>query len=140
MTKAYVVEQRSAEARALFLGRDHTVLVSQLVRTELASALARRIREGAMIQYDGARILRAYLAHLRRRYQAVPLTEDIQRTAEELLFRHTLRAADALQVASAIVVKRALAASNLDFRFVSADRQQATAATAEGIGVVFLRG
>jgi uncharacterized protein len=73
-----------------------------------------------------------FVAHMRRQYQLLTLTEAMWRSAESLLFRHSLKAADAIHLASALLVH---ANGVPDLQFWTADRQQAQAAQAEGLAV-----
>jgi predicted nucleic acid-binding protein len=70
-------------------------------------------------------------------YRIVDPGQSTVDRAAALLFRHPIRAYDAVQIASALDVA-AEAGSIVDFRFVTADQNQATAAGAEGLTVDFV--
>ena len=72
-----------------------------LTEVELTSALARRIREG-MVRVDAARS-RERLRTLTQRWQEIFALENVRSRALRLLEIHALRAADALQLAAALV-------------------------------------
>src|SRR3990170_7340706 len=104
--------------------QDRAVVVWELTRVELLSALARRRRD----MPEAAR----RLASARRRVLAVwpawtevTAIDVVRRHAERLVNTHPLRAADALQVAAALVVADQDPAS---LTFVTLDRRQADAA------------
>lgn len=95
-----VAEPRSAEARALIEG-DPAVAVWWATRTECLSALARRMRERALVPV-GHRAARTVLAALAESWVEVQPSEAIRATAERLLAVHALSAADAFQLAAAL--------------------------------------
>jgi predicted nucleic acid-binding protein len=138
LAKRYLHEAGSERVRALWDDKANVIHVSQLTRTEFASVLARRIRDGMLDGPGSQRASRLFSLHERKRHQLVPLTLPIQVLAEQLLFRHTLPAADSLQVATAMEVSRALLAAGVGLTFVTADRRQATAAEAEGLPIVYV--
>ena len=113
--------------------RGHTLLLARLATVEVASALARKVRDGTITPAEQARLWRLFLAHRRDQYQTVALTEDAYARAEQVLFRHPLRAFDALHLGCALVVAASLAPIGLEFW--TADRRQAQAAAAEGLAV-----
>jgi len=82
------------------------LLVSDLTVTEIASALARRLRQGALTREVVRRVQRAIVQHLDGGgYRRVELTRDVHRRAEHFLLSLTatpLRAADALHLALAM--------------------------------------
>lgn len=94
---------------------------------EVASALARRHREGGFSQ---AEMLGA-AAMLRRDMGAllvVEITATVVATSVELLGRHPLRAGDALQLAAALELSKQL---RLPVLFVAFDQRLLVAAKAE---------
>ena len=135
MIKRYIREEQSDRVHDLLDARDAVIFAGQLVRTELASALGRRVREASISQEQAGVLMRRYLAEERRDYNAIALTEQIQFTAERLLFRHALRAADAVHVANALELRVSIAEPLV---FLTADRRQADAAEAEGLAVEFV--
>jgi uncharacterized protein len=76
-----------------------------------------------------------FATHERRQYRIMAIDDDICSRAEDLLSHHTLRAYDALQLATALRVARMFAGSSVEFRFCTADRAQGVAASAEGLVV-----
>lgn len=97
----------------------------------------RRTREGLLSERTAREAHLIIDRHASQEYEVVALTDDVVRRAEDLLERHTLRASDAIQLASAlqssdrldIVASGALA-------FVSADTRLLAAAEREGLMTV----
>ena len=75
--------------------------------------------------------LNSFRLDLERQYRLVDADDDAYLQAQQLVLRHPLRSLDALQLASAL----AGVTRGLDLQFWTADRQQATAAEAEGLDV-----
>ena len=138
MAKRYVHETRSAEVSGLLSDATNVITVSQLLRTEFVSVLGRRRREGKMSEEEVAEAWALFRVHQRTRYRVTALTLNVQVAAERLLLSHSLRAADALHIASALEVDSAARSAGIEFAFLTADRQQANAAEAEGLTVIYV--
>jgi hypothetical protein len=105
---------------------------SRLSAVEIASALARRCREGSFPPKERDRALEA----LEQDLSALPLVElstGVVAGARGVLTRHALRAGDAVQLASALFLKRELGE---DVTFAAYDERLRAAAAAEGLTVV----
>ena len=127
LAKRYLVEPGTAEVRDLFR-RPRDIAVSRLAFAEVASALARRAREGKieLAARDSA------LAGLPRDFQRLIIVEVRRALVERvapLVVRHPLRGFDALQLASALTLREESGAVD----FWTADDRLATAARAEGL-------
>jgi len=122
--------------RACAPSTGHVLIVARHTSVEVASALARRTREGVLLPRHRERLWQSFTRHWAGQYQVVPASEQVFQAAEALVFKHALRAADALQVASALFVATHDPAAQL--RFWTADRRQAAAAQAEGLDVELL--
>lgn len=101
---------------------------------EISSLLARRWREGNITSTHLNRLFRAFDRHAVREYVIADLTAVINSTARQLLVNHPLRAADALQLGSALVAEAELHGKQ-PFVFVCADVRLHAAATQEGLTV-----
>jgi uncharacterized protein len=97
-----VVLERSSETLRALLREDRDVLTWWASRVEAASALSRLGRESAL---DGPGLDAAFtrLAALARTWDEVLPTEAVREQVVRILRLHPLRAADALQLAAAVV-------------------------------------
>ncbi len=126
-----VSEAESAGAGAL-LERDPEMLVWWGTPVECTSALARREREGALAAAEVADAVERLRAASEAWQEVLP-ADVVRTTAQRLLRVHPLRAADALQLAAAIVASEHDPAS---LPFVSLDDRLGDAAGREGFPVV----
>jgi predicted nucleic acid-binding protein len=127
LVKLYVREAGSAEVRR-WLARDAPA-TSRLTEVEIASALARRCREGAVTLSErdrAAAALRRDLASM----VVVELTADVAERARRLTISRALRTNDAIHLASCQTLDRAL---DQDVTFVAFDDRLTAAARAEGL-------
>lgn len=126
LVKRYVEEEGSSRVRRLFR---ETVAVSRLSAVEIASALARRTREGDLSARDRDRLLAA-LARDLEGLHVVELTAAVAEAATAHLARHPLRAGDAVQLASATLVRDRL---RRPVQLLSFDDRLTRAGEAEGL-------
>jgi uncharacterized protein len=119
-----MAEPGSDEFNRMVEGRQD-LLISDLTLTEVVSALARRLREGALTRDIVRRVQRAMIERLDdSSYHRLELTRDVHRRAEHFLLTLTgvpLRAADALHLALA-TSSRALSLASFDTRLRAAAR------------------
>jgi predicted nucleic acid-binding protein len=115
-----------------WLREDPAVIVWMLTRVELCSALARR-RRAEPLAAPRLAAARRDLFSAWEQWTEVTAAEVVRRHAERLIETHPLRAADALQLAAALVAAEELPAG---LAFVTLDRQQAEAAEREGFAVL----
>jgi uncharacterized protein len=99
---------------------------------ECISALARRERDGVL---DPQAMITALeqLGRLARTWDEIDPTDAVREAAARFVRVHTLRAADALQLAAAFVAAEQRPKS---LSMVSLDQRLATAARKEGFGVI----
>jgi predicted nucleic acid-binding protein len=95
--KRYVEETESTTVRRLL--RNGAAATSRLSEVEVASALARRCREGTLTLSERNRALAALQRDLASLY-LVELMPEIAQASVALLARHPLRTGDAIQLAS----------------------------------------
>lgn len=126
-----VAEPQTARAQR-WLREDATVVVWTLARVEICSALARRRRAEPQSARKIAVARRDVFAAWEQ-WTEVTAVDVVRRHAERLVETHALRAADALQLAAALVAAEELPGS---LTFVTFDRQQADAAEREGFPVL----
>jgi uncharacterized protein len=130
LVKLYLPEPESG-ALDQMLGQRRDLVVSDVAVTEVASAIGRRIREGALSVETATQVYRQLLSDVDDHYFVRhTVGADTHREAERLLLssRVALRTLDALHLALAI---QAAARSVATF-----DRQMATAAAALGMTAV----
>jgi predicted nucleic acid-binding protein len=129
-----LVEEPATPAMVGHLRDDGALAVGWPTRVECWSALARLEREGDLDEGGLARAV-GLLAEAAARWTEVPPLERVREQAIRLLRVHPLRAADAVQLASALVLcdfePRALP-------FVTLDARLAVAARREGFEVLGL--
>lgn len=122
--KLYLPEPGSAEFNEIVEGRDD-VFVSDLVVTEIVSAVSRRLSQGSLSRETARRLQHAILGRLDEGvYHRVELTRDVHRRAEHYLLTlqsTPLRAADALHLALATSA-RAVSLATFDARLSAAAR------------------
>ena len=123
--KLYLPEPGSAEFNEIMEGRDD-VFVSDLVVTEIVSAVARRLYQGSLSRETARRLQHAIVVGRLDEgvYHRVELTRDVHRRAEHYLLTlqaTPLRAADALHLALATSA-RAASLATFDARLGAAAR------------------
>jgi hypothetical protein len=102
-----------------------------LTEVEVASAIARRVREG--IEVEDERTARLQLSFLMTRWAEITSLESVRARALRLLSTHALRAADAIQLAAALVFSEERTES---LPFVCLDDRLADAARKERFPVL----
>lgn len=112
----------------------HTIIVAQITAVETVSAIMRRMH-GKTISKRTARAARLLSdRHYTRQYEKIRLTIGIILSAENLLEKYSLRAADAIQLASALEAHHKMIRHGLSAPiFVCADHRLLAAAIAEGL-------
>jgi len=128
LVKRYVAERGSDEVIALTAGAD-AAATSLVSRAEVAAALARAVRLGAL---DGEGGRRAQLRFSREwpDLVRVPVTEALVSRAEALAWDHGLRGYDAVQLAAALTWQDAIGE---DVVLATFDRQLWKAAPGAGL-------
>ena len=124
-------EGTSETVKRLMKG-DEDVVVWWATRVECLSALSRRKKEGVLPPNDESQA-RAILFALADAWSEVQPTEMVRQRAERLLSLHSLRAADALQLAAALIWAQE---PPLDLEFICLDQNLREAALKEGFTVL----
>jgi len=112
--------------------KDEDFIVWWTTRVECVSAMARRRREG-MLPTHAERQARVVLTAIAGEWSEIQPTELVRHRAERLLMVHPLRAADAMQLAAALIWTEE-AASGAEF--VCFDQNLREAAMKEGFTVL----
>jgi len=126
------MKEKTSEAIKGLMKDDEDIVVWWTTRIECLSALSRRQREGVLPSADEAKA-RTVLSALAATWSEVQPTETVRLRAERLLSIHPLRAADALQLASALIWAQETP-RGLDF--VCLDQNLREAALKEGFSVL----
>lgn len=127
-----LVTETDTARRSSALRSDPAMVVWWGTQIECESALQRRVREG-VLDATTVRQARARLSTLAAAWHEVPPTGAVRTLAIRLLRTHALRAADAQQLAAALVLAQAGLPGLV---FLSADTRLADAAEIEGLSVV----
>jgi predicted nucleic acid-binding protein len=128
---ALIVDEAGHKDALAALGEDTDMLVWWATPVECLSALTRREREGSL----GADALRTATERLRAlsgQWHEVLPTTALRSMAERMLRVHPLRAADALQLAAAVIAAEREPSS---LQFLSFDERLIEAASKEGFHI-----
>lgn len=107
LVKRYIKEPGSSWLRsALKNRRKRPTYVAMLAEVEFVAAIARRQRGGDITAAKSAEIIRQFGQHWATQHTVIAWTESISREAIGLAQRFALRANDAIQLASVLVVHR----------------------------------
>ena len=131
-----LVEEATSESCRVLLQANLPMVVWALTRTELASAVWRRARAGD-IELAAMPVVIDRLAALAARWNEVTDLDLVRDRADRLLAVHALRAADALQLAAALVVCEERPKGR---DFITSDGALATCARAEDFTVIVPKG
>jgi len=137
LVKAYIAETGTNWVRTILDDPQHRISISVLAEVEVISALTRRFNEGDLTQVEFDQACDE-LSQDCATYFLVDITDQILEAAVENARNHSLRAYDAVQLASAIAVHTALLmtpGNPPDFTFVSADQALNDAARQERLQV-----
>jgi uncharacterized protein len=135
LVKRYVNEVGSDWVRAIVHPASANIVsIADITRAEVTGALARRAREGVITLHERNELIQTFQAHCTTQYRIVPTQPRIIDLAVELLQRHTLRAYDVVQLASASIVNQSLMAHGLPpLIFVTADDHLIAATHSEAV-------
>lgn len=123
-----LVDEEDSEQRKAQLSADPLIIVWYGTPVELESALSRRIREGSVDRNSAAQA-RDRWAELEESWVVVEPLQVVVDRARRLLRVHPMRAADAMQLAAALV---ACEERPHGFGFLTGDQRLREAAEAEG--------
>ena len=125
------LEKETRGCRRL-LAEDTDIVVWFLTPVEVVSALTRRLRENSLKANDFTKA-KEQLAMLERAWSEVISVERVRERARRLLETHPLRAADSLQLATALVTSEE---NPQGLPFVTLDERLGRAAEREGFSVL----
>jgi predicted nucleic acid-binding protein len=127
-----VVNEADSDARNVLLREDEQVVTWWASRVECASALNRLCREQSLDDKGLAQALGNLDRFCETCLEILP-SEEVRKRALRLLRLHPLRAADALQLAAALIAAREDPSS---LAFVTGDEKLKTAGQKEGFDVL----
>jgi predicted nucleic acid-binding protein len=125
--KLYIAEPGSERMRET-VGREGSVAASALAFAEIHATFARRRREELLLAPELEQIRRAFAADWEQLLQ-MPVGTAVLKTVPWLCERHPLRGADAVHLASALLLRE----EGLEVTFACSDRPLLGAAAAEGL-------
>lgn len=135
LVKLYVGEQGSSQVEELIESAlPGTKVVSRLTTVEVTSALVRRSRGGDYPEEHLARVLHLLEEDIAS-FQVIELGGAPMSRAISLVRKHGLRAADAIQLACALLA-RGEQSPDAQLVLVSSDQELNTAAEQEGLSVL----
>ncbi len=129
------VSEATTEAMRALAEEDPVMCVWWATEVECVSALARLEREGALTD-TAMTVALERLDNLAEAWNELQPVVAVRGTARRLLRVHTLRAADALQLAAAVIVAEGMPSS---LEIVTLDERLAAAARREGFTVLETR-
>jgi predicted nucleic acid-binding protein len=136
LVKRYAVETGTAWVRALCDHPDHVIAVALFGLAEVAAAVNGKRRGGVIDQAASDAILDDLKADAASQYSLLDVDQFVVDEAIELTGRHRLRGYDAIHLACALRLNRALIGLQLPpLALVSADADLLHAAQAEGLPV-----
>ncbi len=127
-----ILEEESTRQCQKLFKEDSSMLVWSFTITEIYSAIYRRFRE-ISFQEQQLKLIRQNIQGYQSRWTEVLPTEQLKQIAHRLLAVHSLRAADSLQLAAALVAFKN--PSTRDY-FISLDHKLSQAASLEGFQVI----
>ena len=133
LVKQYLQEAGSKLVLEL-LKSGEKVYTASLTYAEAHAAFSRRTREGRLTRETTKRLALRFDKDWES-YDIVVLSENVFRLARQMLYRHPLRSADAIHLASALLLARTSPRSS--WSFVCADGRLCDAAKNEGFQPIF---
>ena len=134
IVKRYVPETGSSWLKELFTNPNDVFIIAQIGIVEVATAFARKVREGAITTKEHQNLLDAFLVDCNQEYQIQALNNAIIKTAIQIIKNRQLRAYDVIQLSTALSINEVLRADKLPgLTFVCADDSLIKAAQSEGL-------
>ncbi len=133
LVKRYLQETGSEWVQTICQDRKVSLVIASLTWVEVASAISRKARARDLPRAGGRLKLAELERHVRREYVRIHLRLPVLAESVRLMTRHPLKASDAIQLASALAVRRAARTVRSEFSFVSADARLLEAARRDGL-------
>jgi len=137
LVKRYALEIGTAWVSSLCDPQNgHTILIANVTIVEVAAALASKRRSQEITAEAYAQVLQDFIRDASTHYQVLGIDQRVITLGVDLTGRQKLRGYDAVQLAVALTINRALIAQQLPpLTFVSADGDLLTAARNEGLHI-----
>ncbi len=134
LVKLYVEEEGSDKVLSIAEDRERSrLVVLDIARIELRSAVRQRQRDGDIDEADAAALLKQFDQDGVAAYVIQPLNANVMQEAARLLDKHPLKTQEALQLAGCLV---ACASVPPPVAFVCADSELCESAQREGFRVL----
>jgi predicted nucleic acid-binding protein len=136
VVKRYAPERGSAWVKSVVQPTaGNSVYLAQIGVVEIAAALSRKVRTHELRRGDYEAALGLFLTDVRNaEFILIPTSDQIIELAVDLTGRHPLRGYDAVHLATAVILNRALhEAGAPPLTFVAADARLCEAAGREGL-------
>lgn len=134
LVKRHIAETGSAWVSSLTSPRGiSTIASSAFSLVEVSSAFCRQKREKTITDADFEVYVKDFEIAANNEYDLYPIDATVIAEAQQLLEKYTLRAGDAVQLASAVVVRNSLQHAGMQEPiFLASDNNLLNAALAEG--------
>lgn len=136
LVKHYIEEQGSIWVGIILADLQNLIYLSTLTKLEITAALVRRVQGSPAIQQDVDARLSRFEKDFAIRFISVDLDRSILSMATDAARRLRLRAADAIQFATAMTVSAQVPASEGPLVFVTSDLELIAACKTSGIATV----
>ena len=136
VVKRYAPERGSAWVKSIVQPTaGNSVYLAQIGIVEIAAALSRKVRTHELRREDYEAALGLFLTDVRNaEFTLIPVSDHIIELAVDLTGRHPLRGYDAVHLATAVILNRALHEADAPpLTFVAADTRLCDAAGREGL-------
>ena len=135
LVKRYVSETGSAWIQQITDPQTgNSLFIARITWVEVRSAFARRQREGSLTSTDTTLITQRFRFNLNNQYQVIELDSTLAETAGQLVSQYPLRAYDAVQLASVLLLQPAFATTqSTQLSFLTADNRLIPIAIALGL-------
>ena len=134
LVKRYLAEKGSSWVQTRCNDPARIIAVVEIGRVEMAAAFAGKLRGGFITEADYQKVRARLEADTRERYHLIPVTSQRVDEAIELTAHYRLRGYDAVHLAAALCLNRALLDRELaPLTLIAADDDLLVAAQAEGL-------
>ena len=135
LVKRYAQEQGTAWVESLCDAQNgNTLLIASVTLVEVAAALASKHRSQAITTAEYLQVMQDFIRDAASQYQMIGIDQAVITLGVSLTGRQKLRGYDAIQLAGALTVNRALITQSLPaLTLIAADRDLLAAAANEGL-------